>query len=213
MVDPGLAQLSNTLFHAAFLVYIAAMVAYFFRLAFTRVSAHGVVASTRTGERVGLAGTGLAILGAVLHTGSVTARGLAASRVPWANMYEYSSLLALLAVVAGLVVIQRRLGYGHLMGFVLALAVLSMTSALLLFAEAGPLVPALQSYWINIHVSAMMFSSSVLIVAFGVTALYLVKDAAERRLAASSGSSGLGSEASRWRWRACRISPSTGPAP
>jgi cytochrome c-type biogenesis protein CcsB len=188
MVDPGLAQLSNTLFHAAFLVYIAAMVAYFFRLAFTRVSADGVLAGTRTGERVGLAGTGLAVFGVLLHTASVTTRGLAAGRVPWANMYEYSSLLALIAVVAGLVVIQRRLGYGHLMGFVLALAVLSMTSALLLFAEAGPVVPALESYWIKIHTSAAMFSSSIFMIGFAATALYLVKDAAERRVAARSGS-------------------------
>jgi cytochrome c-type biogenesis protein CcsB len=186
MVDQGLAQTSNTLFHTAFLIYIAAMVAYFFRLAFTRVTAEGVIAKTVIGERVGLAGTALAVLGVVVHTGSVLTRGLAASRVPWANMYEYSSLLALLAVIAGLALVQRRLGYGHLMGFVLALAVLSMTSALLLFTEAAPVVPALESYWIKIHTSAAMASSSIFMVGFAATALYLVKDAAERRVAERS---------------------------
>jgi len=92
-------------------------------------------------------------------------------------------------VVAGLVVVQRRFGYGHLMGFVLALAVLSMTSALLLYAEPGPVVPALQSYWIKIHTSAAMASSSIFMVGFAATALYLVKDTAERRVAARSGAS------------------------
>ena len=186
MPDAQLAQTSNTLFFVAFIAYLVAMVAYFFRLAFTRVSLEGVPARTTTGERVGRAATALAAGGAVVHLASLLTRGLAAQRMPIANMYEYSSWLALLVIVIGLVVVQRRMGYHNLMGFVLALAVLQMTSALLLFAEAGPVVPALRSYWINIHVSAMMIASSVLIVAFGVTALYLVKDTAERRVAGRS---------------------------
>jgi cytochrome c-type biogenesis protein CcsB len=183
MGNEGLAQTSNTLFNVAFLAYIVAMVAYFFRLAFTRVSADGVVASTTTGRRVGMVGTVVAALGWAVHVGSVTTRGLAAGRVPWANMYEYSSLLALVAVAVGLVVVERRLGYGHLVGFILAAAVLSMTTGLLLFTPAGPVVPALNSYWIKIHTSAAMAASSIFIVGFVATALYLVKDAAERRVA------------------------------
>jgi cytochrome c-type biogenesis protein CcsB len=180
-------SLSNTLFNAAFLTYIAAMVAYFFRMAFTRVTATGVTAGTAAGRRVGLLGTGLAILGVGLHTGSVLARAYAAGgRVPWANMYEYSSLLALVAVVVGLLVVQRKYGYGHLMGFVLAISVIMMTTAILLYTEAAPVVPALNSYWIKIHTSAAMASSSIFMVAFAATALYLVKDTAERRVAAES---------------------------
>jgi cytochrome c-type biogenesis protein CcsB len=184
MADPQLAQTSNTLFNVAFLVYIAAMVAYFFRLAFTKVSVAGVPTSTTAGDRIGLLATLLAGGGWLAHLGSVVTRGFAAGgRVPWANMYEYSSVLALLAVAFGLVFVQRRLGYGHLMGFVLAAAVLMMTSALLLFTEAAPVVPALDSYWIKIHTSAAMASSSIFMIGFAATALYLVKDTAERRVA------------------------------
>src|SRR5688500_158774 len=177
MGNEGLAQTSNTLFNVAFLAYIVAMVAYFFRLAFTRVSTEGVIASTATGRRVGLVGTVVAAVGWAVHVGSVTTRGLAAGRVPWANMYEYSSLLALVAVAVGLVIVERRMGYGHLVGFILAAAVLSMTTGLLLFTPAGPVVPALNSYWIKIHTSAAMTASSIFIVGFVATALYLVKDA------------------------------------
>jgi cytochrome c-type biogenesis protein CcsB len=186
MPNEQLTVTSNTLFNVAFLAYIFAMVAYFFRLAFTRVTVDGVATSTMTGRRVGLAATVLAVAGTLVHLGSVVTRGLAAGHVPWGNMYEYSSALALGAVVAGLLVVQRRLGYGHLMGFVLVTAVLSMTSALLLYAEPGPLVPALNSYWIKIHTSAAMASSSIFIVGFVATALYLVKDMAERRVANSA---------------------------
>lgn len=182
-----MAELSNTLYHVALVTYIIAMVAAFFRMAFTRVSVDGVMASTVLGRRVGMAGTGLAIAGAAAHAGSILARGLAAERVPWANMYEYSSAMAFLAVVAGLVIVERRLGFGHLMGFVLAVAVITMAVGLMLFIPAGPVVPALTSYWLKIHVVGMMSASSILIVGFVATALFLVKDLAERRVAARSG--------------------------
>jgi cytochrome c-type biogenesis protein CcsB len=187
LFDPQLASLSNNLFHAAFITYIVAMVAYFFRMAFTKVSVDGAQTSTTAGRRIGFAGTALAIVGVVVHTASVVMRGMSSGRVPWANMYEYSSVLALLAVVVGLYVVQRRFGFGHLMGFVLMLSVITMAVGLMLYTDPGPVVPALESYWIRIHVTGAMVASSIFIVAFAVTALYLVKDTAERRLAARSG--------------------------
>ncbi|HUG86555.1 MAG TPA: c-type cytochrome biogenesis protein CcsB [Euzebya sp.] len=184
MTDTALAAMSNTLFHVAFGLYLAAMIAYFFRLAFTRVSAEGVQASTTAGRRIGHVGLGLVAVGFTVHLVSFLSRGVVAGRVPWGNMYEYGSGIALLAIGGALFLVQRR--YGHLMGFVIAGALLMMTTSLLLFTEAGPLVPALESYWLQIHTSAMMFSSSVFIIAFVATALYLVKDHAERKVAHSS---------------------------
>lgn len=190
MPNESLASLSDTLFHVAFIAYVAAMVGYFFRLAYTRVQVDGVVASTTAGTRVGLVATGVAVAGVGVHLASVVLRGLSVARVPWANMYEYSSGVALIAVAVGLVVVQRRHGYGQLMGFVLASAVLVMASGIMLFAPAGPVQVALTSYWIRIHTSGAMGASSIFMVAFAATALYLVKDTAERRVAASSGFSG-----------------------
>jgi cytochrome c-type biogenesis protein CcsB len=180
VIDTDLAATSNTLFHVAFGTYLAAMVAAFFRLAFTKIAPDGVAVATTAGRRVGLIATALTGIGFAVHATSFVLRGVAAGRVPWGNMYEYGSGIALLAVGTALVLLQRR--HGHLMGFVVAGALLMMTTSLLLFTEAGPLVPALESYWLQIHVSAMMFSSSVFIVAFTATALYLVKDHAERKV-------------------------------
>ncbi|MPZ86618.1 MAG: c-type cytochrome biogenesis protein CcsB [Nitriliruptorales bacterium] len=208
VVHEQLAQTSNTLFTIAFASYLVAMVAYFFRLAYTKVSAEGVTASTAAGRRVGLLATGLAIFGLGVHVASAATRGLAAGRVPWANMYEYSSLMALFAVAAGLIVVQRRFGYGHLMGFVLALAVLTMTGAVLLSVDPGPVVPALDSYWIRIHTSAAMVASSIFMVGFAATALFLVKDTAERRVAGSPGDRFTGSTVG-----AAAMPPTTGERP
>lgn len=192
MPNVELAQTSNDLFVAALLAYVAAMVAYFFRLAFTRVSADGIV-RTAAGERVGAVATALASGGATAHLASVVTRGLASGRPPWMNMYEYSSVIALTAVVVGLVVVQRREGYRNLMGFILAGAVLMMASALLLYVDAAPVQPALDSWWRLVHVTTIGLASSIFMVGFAMAALYLVKDTAERRLAARSGTGFTGS--------------------
>ncbi len=42
-----------------------------------------------------------------VHVGSVVTRGFAAGRVPWGNMYEFSSCAALVAVTAFLVLLRR----------------------------------------------------------------------------------------------------------
>ena len=183
MTDAQLTDLSNALFNGALGTYLAAMVALFFGLAFTRVAADGFTAEGPWGRRAGLAGRVLLGLGWAAHLGSLGARVAVTGRVPLGNMYEYGSTIAAVVVGIGLLVVARR--YAHLLGFVAAGAVLMMVSALLLFAEPGPLLPALESYWLQIHVSAMMFSSSVFIVAFVATVLYLVRDAAERRVAAT----------------------------
>jgi len=57
-------------------------------------------AATRTAlwaERAAIAATTVA---AVLHAGCLAARGLAASRVPWGNMYEFVMAACLVGVVA-----------------------------------------------------------------------------------------------------------------
>jgi hypothetical protein len=47
----------------------------------------------------------LTLVGARVHSGSVVTRGLAADRVPWGNMYEFSSCVALTGVVTFLVLV------------------------------------------------------------------------------------------------------------
>ena len=53
------------------------------------------------------------MLGALLHLGSLTTRGLAADRLPWGNMYEFSSSVAFTAVVAFLVLLAKQAGRRH----------------------------------------------------------------------------------------------------
>ena len=165
-------RLSTDAFNVALFAYIAGMIGYFYYLAFRR-------------QLAWRAASVAAFLGLSAHALSVVARGVAAGRVPWGNMYEYSSLLALLVVAGYLFVVEGVFKVRVLGGFVLAFSVLTMAIAVMfLYVGPGPLVPALNSYWIKIHVVAAITGSSLFALGSIVTILYLAKDRRERRSAA-----------------------------
>ena len=165
-------RLSTDAFNVALFAYIAGMIGYFYYLAFRR-------------QLAWRAASVAAFLGLSAHAVSVVSRGVAAGRVPWGNMYEYSSLLALLVVGGYLFVVEGVFKVRVLGGFVLAFSVLTMAIAVMfLYVGPGPLVPALNSYWIKIHVVAAITGSSLFALGSIVTILYLAKDRRERRSAA-----------------------------
>jgi cytochrome c-type biogenesis protein CcsB len=165
----GWARVAENAFNVALFAYVAGMVGYFAYLAFRR---DPVLWVARAVTVAGLAANVLAIV----------ARGVAAGRVPWGNMYEYSTLLAALVVAATLVVVERMYRIRTLTGFSLMFAVFTMAiAATSFFVPVGPLVPALDSYWIKIHVVAAISGSSLLALGGILTILYLLKDRAERR--------------------------------
>ena len=165
------ARLSTDAFSVAFFAYLVAMLASFHHLAF-RKKPVWVVAIAATS------------VGLVAHVLSIVGRGLAADRVPLGNMYEYSLLLAFLVVLAYVVFVEGIAKVRTLGGFVLAFAVITMAVAVLfLYVGSEPLIPALDSYWRQIHVGSMIVSSSLLALGSVITILYLVKERRERRTA------------------------------
>ncbi|MEV5963019.1 c-type cytochrome biogenesis protein CcsB [Kribbella sp. NPDC051952] len=141
-------------------------------------------ASTERLEAASRIGLLLTWLGFVFHLVGVVTRGLAAGRVPWGNMYEFSITASLAVAIVYLIFVQRAklqwLGLG--VTFVVA-AVLGLAT-LALYTPAGPLVPALHSYWLVIHVSAAAISGGAFTIGGLVSVLYLVKARAERKVLA-----------------------------
>lgn len=128
-------------------------------------------------ERVGRMGVALTILGALMHLAALVLRGLATHRVPWGNMYEYIMIVCFVAVVAWLVVL-RKSPVRHLSAFVLLpVVILMFVGGTMLYAVAAPLQPALQSYWLVIHVAAAATASGVFLVPGVASILYLVRSA------------------------------------
>ena len=128
-------------------------------------------------EQLGTIGVGLTVLGAVLHLVGLVARGLSAdpARVPWGNMYEFTVSGLLGATLVYLVLLRRhQLRWLGLLvtGFNV---VILMLAGLLLYEPAGPLVPALQSYWLVIHVIAAVIATGAFTVGAMTSALFLLK--------------------------------------
>lgn len=127
----------------------------------------------------------------ILQVASIAVRGAAEHRVPWGNMYEFIAAITCAAVLAFVVAAVRFrayfMGLFVLLPVVLALAV----DVVVIYTPAEQLVPALQSYWIAIHVTAMIVAIGMYVFGAVVTVLYLLV-ARHERLVASGGRAGGG---------------------
>lgn len=117
----------------------------------------------------------------VLLVGVVT-RGLAAQRVPWGNMYEFGCA-AILAALIAYVVLVRVWEIEWTGPIITGFGTVVLGASMLVYVPAGPLVPALHSYWLVIHVLGAMIAGSAFLVGAAASALYLVKARAERTTA------------------------------
>jgi cytochrome c-type biogenesis protein CcsB len=99
-------------------------------------------------------------------------------------MYEFTLALTFTAVTAFLVIMMRQPAR-YLGVFVMAPVVLALGIAVLvLYVAPAPLVPALHSYWLAIHVTAAIIASGVFTVATAATTMFLVADHYETATAA-----------------------------
>ncbi|MCU1587155.1 MAG: putative cytochrome assembly protein [Frankiales bacterium] len=195
MPDKGLGHVGDVLLLVAVVIYALAMLGYAAEQAGRRARR-----SVATPERV-LVGSGgpdieqlpqeppppppssagrlalvLTGIGWVIHVISLVLRGFAAHRVPWGNMYEFSSAVALVAVTGFLLLVLRGKVERALGAFIMLPVVLYLgLASSVLYTEAGPLVPALNSYWIKIHVAAAITASGAFMLSGVVAVLYLIR--------------------------------------
>ena len=118
---------------------------------------------------------GLTIVGWVLHVAAVLFRGIAAGRVPWANMFEFS-LTASAIIVGVFLAIQfwqdlRFLG-AYIVGF--ALIVLGVATVSF-YVDVIPLPDALQSAWLVIHVFVAVLGTSFFALGAGLSITQLLQ--------------------------------------
>jgi cytochrome c-type biogenesis protein CcsB len=115
-------------------------------------------------------------IGVVAHAACLLTRGLAAGRVPWGNMYEFVLAVTLVGVLAGLILVIRRPMLRPIGLYVsLAAVILIGLAGMRLHTPAGPLVPALNSAWLVIHVSAAAVASGIFLLGFIAATGYLMR--------------------------------------
>ena len=122
--------------------------------------------------------------GVIAHIGSLVIRGLAVHRVPWGDMYEFVVAVTCVAMVFFLGLMFRYRAY-RLGLFVLGpIVVIIGLAQTVIYTAAGPLVPALNSYWLSIHVTAITLATGTYVVAAVLGMVYLFADRHTRRVEA-----------------------------
>ena len=117
----------------------------------------------------------LTLVGFALNTTALIARGVAAGHPPIANLFEYLSLFAWSAAL-GFLIIWRRKGLELLTVLASPVAfALIVVASLFPTAVDQQLIPALQSYWLIIHVSLAVLGEAAFAVAFVASLLHLIR--------------------------------------
>jgi len=179
------ALLSNDFIYASMALYTLAFFAHAVEVAWSVKTPAKSVKKTKLDfsrtERVGRLASAFMVLGFLLLTAAVIFRGISAHRVPWGNMYEFSITGAFAFSGAYLFALKKyKLRW---LGLPVSLAVLLTlgTAITLLYRPSAPLVPALKSTWLVIHVSAAIISGGVFLLANCVAAAYLILDRYEQK--------------------------------
>lgn len=204
-IDETLARYSDLLFGTAITVYVLAMILFLASLAGARTrrlaerelvgaTAGGggsegdrVVPADRTpgkladaarksfSDKLGAMAYPVVFVGLAAHLASIVTRGIATERAPWGNMYEFISMTCAACVIAGVVVLRKPSNRPLLSFVLLPVTLLMFIAGRWLYTQAAPVVPALKSYWLAIHVSIISISSGVLLVSGVASVLYLIK--------------------------------------
>jgi ABC-type transport system involved in cytochrome c biogenesis permease subunit len=159
----------STLFLVAFILYIISTFSYLIFL-FSR--------RTKSAR----AGSALAMAGFIAHTLALIVRTIESSHAPFTNMYESLSFLSW-ALVAAFVVFDWKFKIPRIGAYLMliVIALVALASSPLMPKEATPLVPALQSYWLWLHVSVTLVGEAFFAVAFIASIFYLAGKDAEKK--------------------------------
>jgi cytochrome c-type biogenesis protein CcsB len=114
-------------------------------------------------------------IGFLSNTLAAAHRWYVAGHAPFSSVYEM--LLAFVWTIGGLtILVQWRWGVKVIGTVTMPLATIGVILMQLLPSEIRPLVPALQSTWLHIHVTLAMLSYAACAVSFGLAMMFLIQD-------------------------------------
>ena len=138
--------------------------------------------------QLGQVATLVTVFGWVLNTMALMTRAFermehSGTFAPWSNQFEAMAYVSW-AIILGYVLLEFRYRIKAVGAFVVGIGFIAMGAASLLpyrYQTAEPLVPALNSYWIYIHVSVTLTSYAAFAMAGGLGLMYLFKERAVNR--------------------------------
>jgi len=138
--------------------------------------------------QLGQVATLITVFGWIVNTAALFTRAFerlqhSGTFAPWSNQFEAMAYVSW-AIILGYVLLELRYKIKAIGAFVVGIGFIAMGAASLLpyrYQTAEPLVPALNSYWIYIHVSVTLTSYAAFAMAGGLGLMYLFKERAEQR--------------------------------
>ncbi|GAA2235784.1 c-type cytochrome biogenesis protein CcsB [Rarobacter faecitabidus] len=187
-----IAEVSDVLVWGTATAYLIAMILFTVNL----VSGRGALADStteaqvKTSDRRRAKSLGMARsvvqLGVLLQLAAIITRGIAAGRAPWANMYEFTLVGSFVAIVAFLIVAYWK-GVWFIGAPVTGIATAFLGVGLTQWhVVADGVQPALQSYWLILHVGIAVSGAGIFTVGMVLTVLQLLRDSYDRAFEAAS---------------------------
>jgi len=113
--------------------------------------------------------------GLVANTGAVALRWYEAGHPPFASVYEM--LLSFVWTLAALTLIaEKRYGVKVIGTVTMPVAIVGVVLMQLLRTDVKPLVPALQSTWLHVHVTLAMLAYAACALSFALAMMFLIQD-------------------------------------
>ncbi len=114
-------------------------------------------------------------LGLAANTAAVAHRWYEAGHPPFASVYEM--LLSFVWTLAALTLIaEKKYGVKVIGTVTMPVAIVGVVLMQLLRTDVHPLVPALQSTWLHVHVTLAMLAYAACALSFALAAMFLIQD-------------------------------------
>lgn len=162
-----MAEWSSNLLYISFITYLVAT--FFFGGSIRQKN------TTETNQRKwGMIGITLTIIGFVAQIGYFFLRWGAAGHAPVSNLFEFTTFFGMMLVGAFIII------YFMYKSTVLGIIALPFAQLVIAYAsmfptEISPLIPALQSDWLKIHVTTVSAGEAILSISFVAGLIYLLK--------------------------------------
>ena len=114
------------------------------------------------------------VIGFVTQIGYFITRWIAAGHAPVSNLFEFTTFFGMMLVGAFIFIyfIYKTPALGL---FALPIAIIIIAYASMFPRDISPLIPALQSDWLHIHVTTAAIGQAVLAISFVASIIYLIK--------------------------------------
>lgn len=161
-------DISNTLLTSAFFTYLLATILSWGSFSSKQKS---VPQKNKKWEKISVI---IAIIGFLLQTGYFVLRWIALNHAPVSNMFEFTTFFGMMMVL-GYLLIYFMYKTNIIGLFALPTSLTIIAYASVFTKEASPLVPALQSYWLKIHVTTAALGEGILAISFVAGFIYLLR--------------------------------------